>query len=821
MMFVLPFAASNACQTEFAGGKGAMLARLSAQGLPVPSGLIITTAAYDAWVAPHRAALGNETQQADAIAALTEHPLPLALRVQLAAQLEGLVAPYGFAVRSSATTEDSAEAAFAGIYDSHLGAASLQRVLQDIRAVYLSYWSARALAYRQRQNIAHLAGAMAVVIQPLILPDAAGVAFTADPITGQLDRILITANFGLGDSVVAGEGETDRFVVDKKNGAILSRDIGQKTQFSVLTKGAVALAAAPHATSDVACLNDRQIGAIADLARKLERQLRSPQDIEWAVKEDRVFLLQARPITALPPRWTRDESAERFPEPITPLTWDFVDAGFDAALAHSFALMGLPRLTEKWFAKFDHYIYGNQTAVDIYLGPLAHEIAADAAPGDIMAAFAKRFSWLRDFPATWHQSLDSYLMRLGALANTDLAGRPALELWQHAKQVAALGSDYFKANLAISFGQAGLYKLLAGICRRVLGEDRGPHCLNAILATAQTRTGAINGEIRRLAQIVKVDPLLRRKLQAMPTRQFCAEDGLRDFAEFAATFSAFLASHGHRETNFDPYHPTWSEAPWIVLDFIKLAADAEPVASSHNIPQRAAAEKDLFAVIPEPLQPMLRELIELALTYTELDDLEHYQTSRLSPVMRRALLALGEALRRQRIVAEASDVFFARAAELDEALAPTNDLALAALTQTITTRKRDYHKANGRLPTWVLGAQDATLPTADALCGVPCSPGTIEGDAVVVRALSELSSFPKGAILVAQTTTPAWTPFLFTAGGVVCESGGPLSHGAVIAREMRVPAVMAVRGALATLRTGDRIRVDGTNGTVSRVATSG
>jgi pyruvate,water dikinase len=212
-------------------------------------------------------------------------------------------------------------------------------------------------------------------------------------------------------------------------------------------------------------------------------------------------------------------------------------------------------------------------------------------------------------------------------------------------------------------------------------------------------------------------------------------------------------------------------------------------------------------------------LLRLARAYTSLDDLEHYQTTRLTPVLRRGLRALGELLAQRGVVDEPMDIFFAHQEQIEHALTTDTPEAWREFSAQARQQKEAYLADKARRPDWILGeseaeADSAMAGTGDVLIGLAGSPGVAEGPVFLVLTPEDFAKFPKGAVLVARTTNPTWTPLFYSAAAVVTESGGPLSHGAVTAREMRIPAVMSVRESLTRLQNGQRVRVDGATGRV-------
>ena len=294
---------------------------------------------------------------------------------------------------------------------------------------------------------------------------------------------------------------------------------------------------------------------------------------------------------------------------------------------------------------------------------------------------------------------------------------------------------------------------------------------------------------------------------------------LARFPEFEAGFQKPLRDHGHREVDFDAYCPTWIEIPWVVLDNVKLIPqnpmDQPPAVKERELKIRMQqAELDLFQKLPPDLHFFFAEVLRLARTYTSLDDLEHYQTTRLTPALRRGLREIGQRLVRQRILGEPMDIFYARLKQVDDAIACDTPATWQEFAQNVRAQKEAYLRDKARKPDWVLGEKEEEQASGDALSGLPGSSGQAEGPVFLVLGPEDFAHFPKGAVLVARTTNPTWTPLFYSAVAVVTESGGPLSHGAVTAREMRLPAVMSVRESVSRLKNGQRVRVDGTHGKV-------
>lgn len=815
-----------------AGGKGANLAKLTQGGFPVPPGFVLPPEAYRAFLVnePGFAELvralpvGNTAdleQACQALCARMSHwPVPDTLRGEIEVALARLGGDCAFSVRSSATAEDLGGAAFAGQHDTYLNCIGIDNILSRIRDCWISLWSARAISYRLQAGVGLLDTAMAVVVQKMAFSRVAGVGFCINPVTGNPAEQSIDANYGLGESVVGGEFPVDHWLLDKKGGQVKEAIIASKTKRVVADITGTRIESISQDVADAPCLTGQELAELSGLMRRVEALYGYPQDIEWGLADGRLWLLQARPVTRIPPRWTRDESGERFPSVITPLAWDLVEEGFHQSLSHSFELMGLPPFHGKWFALFDNYVYGNQNAVEIYAEGTANALNVRSV-SELVAALPllrKRYAWVQDLPLAWSRDLDRYLLGLGELMAEPLAGRPVPELWAYVLRVKRLGAEYFLPNIAISITQRTLYKLVYSIIEAGIGKQAAPACFDRLLAYCETKTGFVNKELYRLARKIEQRPELAKKLRASNGQAFLAAGGFGEDALIDAAFQRFLQDHGHREVEFDPYHPTWLEAPWLVVENLKVMLDSEledPTEKERALKiAMTETERQLLAGMPEELRFPVQELLRLARVYTALDDIEHYQTTRLTLPFRRGLRALGEALQTRGIVAEAMDVFFAKATSLSAAVQSNNTESWSKLMAEILEEKTAYLKNRLRSPEWELGKSAATVVSEGGLTGLPGSPGTAHAAVFKVLSTDDFSAFPQGAILVARTTNPAWTPLFYKAAAIVTESGGPLSHGAVTAREVGLPAVMSVRGVLEVLENGQMITVDGTAGRV-------
>ena len=828
---VLAFMDARAESVLLAGGKGASLARMARAGFPVPDGVVVTAACYRAFTAawPELEERARTVPVTDpealhlACTALREEllqrPFPPAVEEALREALPEAVSAGPVSVRSSATLEDLAGAAFAGQHDSFLGVSGAESALEHVKRCWASLWEDRAVRYRHEQGFGLTAADMAVVVQEMVDADVAGVTFSINPVTGEVRRILVTGAWGLGETVVSGEGEVDQWVIDKATREVVESHVGDKTNAIRQTPGGgTERIDVPVDRRSTPCLTDDELQRLAELVLKVESHYAFPQDVEWAVRDSELYLLQSRPVTEFPARWTREESAERFPNAVTPLTWDFTTHGFHESLAHSLEMMGMPPFDGEWFTRLDGYIYGNQTAVEVFAA--GHQAAFDDLD-DLTArvpALSEGYRWVQELPVHWARDLDRYLLRLGRLGARNLAGLSLEELWAHVLEIDRVGREYFLPNIAISITQGLLHRLLFQMVAHVVGPTDAPAVYDGLTCFCDTKTGLVNRDLYELACMVRSDDVLRRRLVEGDRRTFVPSGEMEAFPEFEARFRSFLEIHGHREVDFDAYIPTWSGQPWVVLENLRLIVMQEGVEDPGPADQdlrsrQQVTEREFLSGVPDALRTFAGEIIRLARTFTALDDLEHYQTTRLTPPFRAALVEIGGNLVNAGVLDEPEDVFFLRRDTLEGVV--ERRVTVEDAGREARQAKEDHRRHRESEPPFRWGEEDELEDHEGQLSGLPGAPGMAVGPDCRVHSADDFARYTPGSVLVARTTNPAWTPLFYSAAAVVTESGGPLSHGAVTAREVRIPAVMAVRGALGHLADGVRVRVDGTRGTVT------
>jgi pyruvate,water dikinase len=874
---VIPLDAIRGRDAPSVGAKAANLARMIRFGLPVPPGLCVTGAAYREHVNADRvrsrlqaalAGLGptspakRRAHLADVRSAIVKAPVSSSLRAQLREHRRAL-GDVPLAVRSSATDEDAPDRSFAGQHDSCLGVVGEAECLQAVKQCWASLWNDRAFEYRRKLATDHLEAVMAVIVQTLVPAEAAGVVFTADPITGQSGWLIIEGGFGLGEPIVSGKAAPDRIVLNKDDLAVSQRTIANKTRQVLLdAKGRVQERAVPPEKAQRPCLEDAVARRLAELALKAEHAFGFPLDLEWAAAGDMVYLLQARPVTTGAAAkswedrqvWTNANAGEVLPDVMTPVTesvlipvvrrlfstiggWlgvnlDEVDlfgviAGRVYFNLNTFAGFGqrVPVLRNRSMSE----LLGGRQDAAIALGQI--EIPQDAIPDlDV--------SWLR-------AAVRLPRVLLGFLSHSprrgqrfvDRAGRDTEAMWQ--SQWRSLEDGELRDRLTaiintiadpdgfLYLGVGVVYAMsLFNLCRRWLG-DSGDAVASRLLSGLGSLDNAEAGlALWRLAALAHEHPDLEAIIRTSDgfeslRPRIAATEGGR---EFLARWDAFLWRYGHHTRGeAEVRNARWSEQPDYVLDLVRGCLGGigqnDPVGRSRRLAEDRAS---LTAQCRERLRnPVKRLCFDFVLRQAQRgapirENLKDQYIRRLA-LVRAMLLELGRSLTKRGVIQDRDDVFFLRLDELESVCGH----AAPDVREKIGARRAEYEKNLAVTPPAVVVGRfdpdryvaDPVDKTAEVLLGVAVSPGIVTGPArVILRA--GVDQVRAGEVLVAPFTDPGWTPYFLNAAAIVMDMGGLLSHGSIVAREYGIPCVVNVGPATKIIATGQMIRVDGDRGEV-------
>jgi rifampicin phosphotransferase len=817
--FVLPLTAVGRDDVAAAGGKGANLGELVRAGFPVPDGAVVTTDAYAAVVeraclAPAVAAAAEDAGAAlrDAFAAVeTPENVRTAILEAYALLGNGPVA-----VRSSATAEDLPGAAFAGQQDTYLNVVGPEALLDAVRRCWGSLWTERAIAYRARRDIDPGAVRIAVVVQRMVPADFAGVLFTANPVSGARDEAVVDASSGLGEAVVSGLVTPDHYVVDE-GGRVRERRPGLR---EVVVRGIEGGGVEHRADESREELPDAVLAELAALGRRVAAHFGRPQDIEWAWAGGRLWLVQARPMTALPPPPLRLSRLQRFvgPQivemlPVRPYPMDM--SGWIGR--------GVGHMVERMLAEipglrvdFSEVLPEAEGVVDRYVPPRPH------LTRKVLTAPARNLPRIRRFrPADWTRDprfdrFDRTMRELAALDVHTLGWDELRGLPQRAFAAMELVTDLRVDHLPrVAVDLLRLRALQALLHRRgVSGLTLGTH----------TRTEDANRALLSLAERVRADGALRAVFGLEP--QALAERIGEDpaFAGFRGALAEFLDEYGHRET-LSPLlmsAPTWREVPATVLGMVKVLVSDAPPASALDRAARAAQQ-----VLAHPLVrltrsgPRIRRLLADARAGIAFREDTHFHGTRALPVLRGAVLEMGCRLAAAGVLRDGDDVLHLRLDELEALGDPATLAAADAERVRAAVRARSARRAElagvPLIAPAVLFAGKAA--DGDALVtGTPASGGRATGPVRVIREPADFGLLRSGDVLVCPYTNPAWTPLFQRAAAVVVDTGGIGSHAAIVAREYGIPAVMASATGTGVLADGQVVTVDGDAGRVTTAA---
>lgn len=778
------------------------------------------------------------------------------------------------AVRSSATAEDLPSASFAGQQDSYLNVHGADALLTAIRRCWASLWTTRAITYRARQGIDPADVALAVIVQRMVAAGAAGILFTLNPITGDHHKVVINAAWGLGEAIVGGRVAPDTITVDKATGQIRRIEIGEKAVQTVATADGTADVAVDPPRRRLAVLNHAQVGELTRLGRAIEAHMGAPQDIEWAITGDQIAILQARPVTALsstppvardggeipgddrwPPvyerpsrpydLWTRANVGENLPHPVSPLTWSALgflygtETGGDAAandgeqgvrrlfgrvyfnegsLRHLFTEQyGLPSslLDRTWGSR---RVEGHSTKG---FQPLR---LARSLPGMLRQMAAQRTkSSPRLKPEAlfaeierWNSEFLSHDRR--APSDRELSTAMA-SIWRTRNRQA------FVNHVNVSIGAAVIYTLLEWAV-----SWRG-ECKALAHALVTGLSGIYSAEIG-LALWRMAGDLRARGLSEMVLAQ-TPRDALRALRASPAAvptierLDAFLARHGHRCPNeLELLHPRWAEVPEQVIEmlagYLRAGDRMNPEAAEARARER---REETTATIAARLDPVRRALFRAILGRAHSavrlrDNSRHFTVKAFFPP-RLIYAELGRRWAERGWLVDPDDIFFLAVGEIEATIMADDPTAAGLdLPRLVADRRTAYEHWFQVIPAEIVGPDGA--PIADVgdglapteLNGLPASGGRVRGRARVIHDPRAATQVRPGDILVTRATDPGWTPVFPLVAGVVLDIGGQLSHGAIVAREYGVPAVVNVHGATERIRDGQMITVDGTTGHV-------
>ncbi|MBC1918441.1 phosphoenolpyruvate synthase [Listeria booriae] len=855
--YVLEFEKIDQTNKALVGGKGANLGECAKiSGVQVPTGFCLTTEAYQKAVSEnevlqallHQLSAQKITNQdqiskiGQSIRALIEEiEIPREIEAEITTNLAKIGFEQAYAIRSSATAEDLPTASFAGQHDTYLNIIGKTEILKHIKKCWASLFTDRAIIYRIQNNFEHTDVQLSVVIQQMVFPSASGILFTADPITGNRKTLSIDASFGLGEALVSGLVSADVYKVQENT--IIEKNIATKkiAIYSIKT-GGTKTKSLPAAQQTNQTITDHQILQLEQLGRSIEAYFGKPQDIEWCLADDQFYIVQSRPITTLFP----------VPKEADKENHVYLSVGHQQMMTDPIKPLGLAFYL--LITPAPMRIAGGRLFVDItpnLAAPASREILingigqSDPLMKDAIETVVAREGFIktntteeaRPIPTP---SADKPIENIPEIATSLIANNEAsLAKLKQTIQTKS-GSAVFDLILEdipefkrVLFNADNLRVLLSAMnaatwlnekMQEWLGETNVADTLSQ--SVANNITAEMGLELLDVADAIRPYPEVIAFLQNTKDPNCLEKLGDLQGGEAARdAITTYLDKYGMRcAGEIDISRTRWSEDPTILIPMIlSNIKNFQPNASHQKFEQarKEALQKehDLLARLKnlpdgEQKAAKTKEVITVLRNLTGYREYPKYGMINRYFVYKQALLKEAAQLVQAGIIKELEDIFYLDFEELHEVVR-TGQLDYTI----ITTRKADYSQFDKLTPPRVL-TSDGEIITgkykrenlpSDAIIGLPVSSGTIEGRARVILNMAD-TNLEEGDILITPFTDPSWTPLFVSIKGLVTEVGGLMTHGAVIAREYGLPAVIGVENATTRIQDGDHIRVNGTEG---------
>ncbi|MCH5583834.1 phosphoenolpyruvate synthase [Shimazuella sp. AN120528] len=867
---VLDFQEMKNNQLLLVGGKGIHLGELSKiQGIQVPAGFCVTTEAYQ------KALEQNETfhsllnqltllivDDRDQIGKISKEIRQIIEEIEMPPEVEKAVSHYlsrfgeehAYAVRSSATAEDLPHASFAGQQDTYLNVMEKDEILRHIKKCWASLFTDRAVIYRIQNEFDHSQVYLSVIVQRMVFPQASGILFTADPITSNRKQLSIDASFGLGEALVSGLVSADCYKVQENK--IINKMIAtKKLAIYGRKKGGIETQQIDPDQQKTQTLTDQQILQLAHIGRKIEAYFGCPQDIEWCLVDDTFYIVQSRPITTLYP----------IPEVKDKENHVYVSMGHQQMMTEPIKPLGI---------SFFHLltpdqplaIAGGRMFIDLthdLASPLSRKVLlnamgqSDPLIKDALLTIVNRKNFIKSLPKgkkvlglrnsnegmSWKllaQVVKIYFQNDPTII-PDLikSNETSIEKLKQNIQTKT-GLDLFDFILEdyqqlrkILYNPQSLGAIMVAVyatswinkkMKKWLGEKNAADTLS--LSVPNNITSEMGLALLDVADVIRPYPEVIRYLQHVKDDNFL--DELVKFdggSESRDAIHAYLTKYGMRCTGeIDITKTRWSEKPTTLIPMIlSNIKNFEPDARNHKFEEgrQESLKKeqkllDQLKQLPDGKRKAkkTKRMISLIRNFIGYREYPKYGMINRYFVYKQALMKEADKLVQANVISEKEDIYYLTFEELREVVR-TNNLDY----QIINKRKDEYKQYEKLTPPRVI-TSDGEIITgkykrknspAEAIVGLPVSSGVIEGRARVILKMED-ANLEDGDILVTAFTDPSWTPLFVSIKGLVTEVGGLMTHGAVIAREYGLPAIVGVENATKLIKDGQRIRVNGTDG---------
>ncbi|MED2790215.1 phosphoenolpyruvate synthase [Bacillus wiedmannii] len=862
--FVLDFQEIENTQLALVGGKGLNIGELSSvQGIQVPEGFCVTTVGYEKAIEQNEE-LQTLLQQLTKlkredrtqIGGISKKIREVIMAVEIPSEVVEAVAHYlsrfgnehAYAVRSSATAEDLPYASFAGQQDTYLNIIGKESILQHVRKCWASLFTERAVMYRMQNDFEHNQVSICVVVQKMVFPEASGILFTADPVTSNRKVVSIDASFGLGEALVSGLVSADNYKV--KEGEIAGMMIAtKKLAIYALKEGGTETKQIDPAQQKIQTLSEQQILQLAQIGRQIEAYFGCPQDIEWCLVNDTFYIVQSRPITTLYPIPEENDGGNHV----------YISVGHQQMMTDAMKPLGLSFFLLTTNAPMRQA--GGRLFVDA-----TQQLASPASRDYLINTLGKSDPLVRDALTTIIER-DNFITLLPddekekSVSKSKQPANSQLEIENDPAIVTNLiqnseaSIEELKRNMhmksgvdvlnfilediqqlkKVLFNPQSIAVIMAGMNASTWMNEKMEQWLgekNAADTLSQSVQNNITSEmglaLMDVADVIRPYPEVIAYLQHVENDNFLEE--LVQFKGGEKTRDAiltFLNKYGMRcSGEIDITKTRWSEKPTIIIPMIlnnirDFEAGASKRKFEEGLQEALKKEKELvdrLQHLPDGTQKVeeTKRMIRNIRNCIGYREYPKYGMINRYFIYKQALLKEAERLVQNGVIHEVDDIYYLTFEELHEVVR-TNKLDY----EVIHKQKNEYKLYEKLTPPRVM-TSDGEIITgkykrenlpADAIVGLPVSSGVVEGRARIILNMEE-ANLEEGDILVTAFTDPGWTPLFVSIKGLVTEVGGLMTHGAVIAREYGLPAVVGVENATKRIKDGQRIRVHGTEGYV-------
>ena len=871
MRWLVPLAEAH--EAARFGRKAAELAVVGAlPGVRVPEGFALDASAFESVLRSSlptsqwpEALLGGPAvdRRAARLAAIRQRfldaPLPDGLESELL-QVAHALGGRALAVRSSGLHEDATMASAAGLQESFLGVLGAAALVDAVRRCWASLYAERALTYLARQRGASPVG-MAVIVQVMVDAECAGVLFTADPLDGSRGVAVIEATRGLGVAVVDGRSTPEVLRVRRSDGVVLQRTATVAAVATVLASdGGIHETVLPEASRGAPVVGEALLRDLMALADRVEAQAGEARDIEWALEDGALWLLQSRSIVGLAGTpsaarglddrrgwvWSNVNVGEALPGVATPLTWSIAMAFSERGFRKAFAGLGCEVTPELELVGIFHgRIYLNLTnfvrvarqvpllsprmlielgggggleAVEQQVGPGSWWPFVRRLPRTVGILAAENFGLgdrLRRFEADFTEARSRF-----AALPSETASRPSLR--QALRDARALLDHTGELMLTCASGYLASIVAMRELLRRVLPAESERLERELLAGFADLDSAAPGIALVHIAEIARQEPAAREAIMGAEPLRLTVGD--LPPGPTRRAFEAFLKAYGFRcPREAELSTPRWREAPGTLLAAMRAylpQSDARPRGRvERQLRLRAEAEDSLEQRLPPVARSGARHLLARTQRFARLRERMRSRVTEVLGFIRTIALAASARLAHADPRGGADGAFFLTVDELDAWLGGELSDAGAVIAIRRAEVARDLARPDP--PATFVGSPPSVAsspePVGDRFTGVAASPGVVTGRVRVLREAGDGALLTPGEVLVTAVADVGWTPLFLVAAAVVTELGGALSHAALVAREYGVPTVVNVAGVTRALKTGDRVRVDGDRGVVERL----